>query len=106
MKKLTSDDNVIKNAKLGMVDKIRASIDIERLQEVLSEIYSIEDPEEIEYQGGDIIIHEDDLGVKLQYKVVLSQSVLLDGQGNLIIPNTEPAQESDDEGESSRSWEE
>ncbi len=94
MSRLTTGSDIMESAKREMVEKIRASIDMDRLREVFLEQYAVEVGDDIDYKSGDIVIHEDQVAVELEYEVILSLSVLIDGDGNPIIP--EPEEEGDE----------
>ncbi len=95
MSRLTTGTDIMENAKGEMIEQIRASIDMDRLREVFLEQYSVEVGDDIDYKSGDIVIHDDQIAVELEYEVLLSLSVLIDGEGNPIIPEPEDEEEPD-----------
>ncbi len=89
MSRLTTGSDIMENAKREMIEQIRASIDMDRLREVFLEQYSVEVGDDIDYKSGDIVIHDEKIAVELEYEVLLSLSVLIDSDGNPIIPEAE-----------------
>ncbi len=99
MSKLTIDSDVMENAKLEMIGMIRASVDMDRLREVFDEQYSFKDADEISFKNGDTVVYNDQVAVKLDYKVALTLSVMIDSEGDPIIPappEIEEAEKADD----------
>ncbi len=94
MSRLTTGADIMENAKREMIEQIRASIDMDRLREVFLEQYSVEVGDDIDYKCGDIVVHDDRIAVELEYEVLLSLSVLIDSEGNPVIP--EPEEEADE----------
>ncbi|MCP4686739.1 MAG: hypothetical protein GY859_01740 [Desulfobacterales bacterium] len=117
MSRLTTGSDIMENAKREMVEKIRSSIDMDRLREVFLEQYAVEVGDDIDYKSGDIVIHDDQVAVELEYEVLLSLSVLIDSEGNPIIPEAEEEADEPDNpearveeagqqaGEASQGWE-
>ncbi len=96
MSRLTIDSDVMQNAKREMVGMIRASIDLDRLREVFNQQYSFTDADEISFKDGDSVVYNDQVVIKLNYEVGLTLSVLIDGEGNPIIPETQESAETQD----------
>ncbi len=89
MSRLTIDSDVMENAKREMVGMIRASIDLDRLREVFNQQYSVTQADEISFKDGDTVVYNDQVAIKLNYKVGLTLSVMIDSEGNPIIPDSQ-----------------
>ncbi len=96
MSRLTTGSDIMENAKREMIEQVRASIDMDRLREVFLDQYSVEVGDDIDYKCGDIVIHDEQIAVELEYEVLLSLSVLIDSDGNPIIPEAEEEEEASD----------
>jgi len=99
MNRLTIDSDVMENAKREMVGMIRASIDLDRLREVFNQQYSVKNADEISFKDGDTVVYNDQVAIKLNYKVGLTLSVLIDSEGNPIIPDTPDSAETENAGD-------
>jgi len=95
MSRLTIDSDVMENAKREMIGMIRASIDLDRLREVFNQQYSFTDADEISFKDGDAIVYNDKVAVKLNYEVGFTLSVLIDSEGNPIIPENQESAETE-----------
>ena len=95
MSRLTIDSDVMENAKREMIGMIRASIDLDQLREVFNQQYSFTDADEISFKDGDTVVHNDKVTVKLNYKVGLTLTVLIDSDGNPIIPDADESAEAE-----------
>ncbi len=110
MNRLTIDSDVMENAKREMIGMIRASIDLDRLREVFNQQYSFNDADEISFKDGDTVVYNDQVAVKLNYEVGLTLEVLIDSEGNPIIPETQdnaedPIEEAGSQaGEAAQTW--
>ena len=93
MSRLTIDSDVMENAKREMIGMIRASIDLDQLREVFNQQYSFTDADEISFKDGDTVVYNDDVVVKLNYKVGLTLEVMIDNEGNPIIPEKQESAE-------------
>jgi len=93
MNRITLDSDIMENAKREMVGMIRASIDLDRLREFFDQQYSFKDADEISFKSGDTVVYNDQVAIKLNYKVGLTLSVLIDSDGNPIISDTQESVE-------------
>jgi len=116
MSRITLDSDIMENAKREMVGMIRASIDLDRLREFFNQQYSFTDADEISFKNGDTVVYNDQVAIKLNYKVGLTLSVLIDSEGNPIISDTQesaqtentedPVEEAGGQaGEAAKTWE-
>ena len=82
MSKPITTANVIEKAKQAFFKEMSAGIDINALNEILSEEYEITIGDDVEFKGGSIITSNGQVFYELQYEVTLSLRIQLDGEGN------------------------
>ena len=82
MSKPITTSHVIEKAKQAFFKEISAGIDMNALNEILSEEYEITIGDDVEFKDGSIITSNGQVFYELQYEVTLSLSVQLDGEGN------------------------
>lgn len=83
MKKV-ADSNAIQKAKDELVEKIKAALDLTEIRQILEEQHALEISDDISVNRGQMVIHDNKIAYKMEFEVLLSLSVLLDGEGNYI----------------------
>ena len=82
MSKPITTANVLEKAKQAFFKEMSAGIDINALNEILSEEYEITIGDDVEFKEGSIITSNGQVLYELQYEVTLSLRIQLDGEGN------------------------
>ena len=82
MSKPITTANVIEKAKQAFFKEMSAGIDINALNEILSEEYEVTIGDDVEFKEGSIITSNGQVFYELQYEVSLSLRIQLDGEGN------------------------
>ena len=82
MSKPITTANVIEKAKQAFFKEMSAGIDINALNEILSEEYEVTIGDDVEFKEGSIITSNGQVFYELQYEVSLSLRLQLDGEGN------------------------
>jgi len=82
MSKPITTASVIEKAKQAFFKEMSAGIDINALNEILSEEYEITIGDDVEFKEGSIITSNGQVFYELQYELSLSLRIQLDGEGN------------------------
>ncbi len=82
MSKPITTTDVIEKAKQAFFKEMSAGIDINALNEILSEEYEIAIGDDMKFKEGNIITSNGQVYYELQYEVALSLRIQLDGEGN------------------------
>jgi hypothetical protein len=81
--KLT-DAQVIANREQELFDSIIADLDWAAIEEIFKKQHNLEIQEDVEYKKGDIVSHDSTVAYRLDFKVKVNLSILIDRQGNFL----------------------
>ncbi|MBN1103066.1 MAG: hypothetical protein JXL84_06610 [Deltaproteobacteria bacterium] len=88
--KITSTD-VIRNGEKELMDAIIADLDWGSIETIFREKHHLPIEEDVEYKGGDIVIHNNEIAYRMEFEARVTLSVLLDREGNyLSVTGTGP----------------
>lgn len=73
-------------AKNEFLEKVKSALDLKQIKKILEEQHNLEITDDLEVNTADVVIHNNQLAFKMDFEVLLSLSVLLDGNGNFISP--------------------
>ncbi len=79
-----SDHEVIKSGEQELIDAITADLDWGAIEKVFKEKHNLGIEEDVEYQRGDIVVHNNQVAYKLEFNVNVVLSILLDREGKYI----------------------
>jgi len=79
-----TDSEVIKTGERELIDAITADLDWSAIEEIFHKEHNLKIEEDIDFQSGDIIPHNDQIAYQLKFEIKVSLSVLLDRDGNYI----------------------
>jgi hypothetical protein len=96
MQRLTVDENVLENAKIELIEKLKTNINLDSLKEICKENHGIKMISGIDCTSGDIVSHNGAIAYQLDYDIRFSMKLLIDSAGNCI----DIAMEKQDEPES------
>ena len=77
--------NMIGEAILGLIKKVKSSINIEQVRARCKQQPDIDKIAKVDFEHGDIVTHNDQVAFKLDYKISYKLCLLLDRKGNLIM---------------------
>ncbi|OQX25876.1 MAG: hypothetical protein BWK80_13265 [Desulfobacteraceae bacterium IS3] len=83
-----ADSGLIGKAKEELLTKIKTALDLKEIKKILEDHHNLEITDDLEVQSGEIIIHNNRIGYRMEFEVLLSLSVLLDEDGNYIPEET------------------
>ncbi|QTA91199.1 hypothetical protein [Desulfonema magnum] len=90
-----ANSQAIENAKSELVEKVKAALNLSEIKKILEDQHNLEISDDLEVNSGEMVIHNNQLGYKMEFEVLLSLSVLLDGDGNYIPPEDTPEENID-----------
>ena len=79
-----ANSGAIKNAKSELIDKVKSALSLKEIKKILEDQHNLEISDDLEVNNGDMIIHDNNIAYKMEFEVLISFSVLLDGDGNYI----------------------
>ena len=82
MSKPITTADVIEKAKQAFFKEMSAGIDINALNEILSEEYEITIGDDVDFKEGSILTSNGQVLYELKYEVTISLRIQLDGEGN------------------------
>ncbi|OQY53486.1 MAG: hypothetical protein B6245_22810 [Desulfobacteraceae bacterium 4572_88] len=85
-----ANSEAIQKAKNELVEKIKAALDLGKIKQLLEDQHALEISDDIEVNSGEMVIHDKTIAYKMEFEVLLSLSVLLDGEGNHIPTEESP----------------
>jgi len=80
--------DVIKNGEQELMDAISADLDWGAIERVFREKHHLNIEEDVEYKGGDMVVHNDHVAYRLEFIARVTLSVLLDREGNYLSVTT------------------
>jgi hypothetical protein len=80
--------DVIKNGEQDLMDAISADLDWGAIERVFREKHHLNIEEDVEYKGGDMVVHNDHVAYRLEFIARVTLSVLLDREGNYLSVST------------------
>ena len=78
----------IKSGEKDLMDSITADLDWGVLQEMIRQRHHLEITDDLEFSGGDIVVHENQVAYRLNFEVKVVLSVLLDREGRSLAVHT------------------
>lgn len=84
MNKVTTNHDTFADAKQELFEKIKAHIDMNRIRKICADLYGITQVDALEYQSGDLVVHNGQVTYKLDFKVSLVLPLLIDEKGDFI----------------------
>jgi len=106
--KITNTD-VIRNGEKELMDAIIADLDWGSIETIFREKHHLPIEEDVEYKGGDIVVHNNEIAYRMEFEARVTLSVLLDREGNyLSVTGTgprEPGDGGEDHGHSEKGYE-
>ncbi len=85
-----TDPDVIKDGEKDLFEAIKEDLDLNRIREILKEKVA---PDALESEGGSIVVHENRIAFKLDFRLVLRGSLMFDREGNYIPEGDETVPE-------------
>ena len=79
-----TDSEVIKNGEQDLIDAIIGELDWGTLDKIFREQHHLSIDEDVEYRGGDIVVHGNDIAYKLDFEAKVILSVLVDREGQCL----------------------
>ncbi len=89
MTKVASTE-ALEKAKNELLDKVKGALDLKEIRRILEDQHNLEISDDLEVHNSQIIIHNNRIGYKMEFEVLLSLSVLLDENGAYIPPDDTP----------------
>ena len=81
--KITGSES-IKASEKEFIDTINAELDWGALESVLLERHNFQLRDDVEYKGGDLVVHGAGIAYKLDFEIKLSLSVIVDRNGDCL----------------------
>ncbi|SHL53434.1 hypothetical protein SAMN02745216_05305, partial [Desulfatibacillum alkenivorans DSM 16219] len=78
----------IKTGEKDLMDSITADLDWSVLQEMIRRRHHLEITDDLEFSGGDLVVHDNQVAYQLNFEVKVVLSVLLDRDGRCIFVRT------------------
>jgi uncharacterized protein YjbI with pentapeptide repeats len=83
---ITIDQDMLAGAFRELIDKIRSNINDDQLKAICKAHQGVESIENIDFAKGDIVTHNDQVAIKLDFKISYIMSLLIDRRGNITAP--------------------
>jgi hypothetical protein len=97
--KITSTD-VIRNGEKELMDAIIAELDWGSIETIFREKHHLAIEEDVEYKGGDIVVHNNEIAYRMEFEARVTLSVLLDREGNyLSVTGKGPQDRAEEDGD-------
>ena len=81
-----TDPDVIKNGEKDLIEAVKEDLDLNAIKEILKKRMAAA---AISSQGGEIIVHNNEIAFRLDFDIQLSGSLIFDRQGNYIPESDE-----------------
>ena len=88
MDSIAIDQAMIEEAFRELINKIRSSINDDQVKAICREQHGIEKIDRIDFEHGNLVNYEDQVSIKLNFKISHTLSLLIDRRGNCIIPSS------------------
>jgi hypothetical protein len=85
---ISINQDMIEAAFRELIDKIKSNINDDQVKAICKEQYGIDKIDKIDFDHGNIVTHEDQVSIKLDFKISHTLSLLIDRKGNCIIPSS------------------
>ena len=85
--KLAKPENIAQNEK-EFIDTINAELDWEAIEKLLFKQHQFTLQEEIDYQDGSLVIHNDDIAYKFNFEIKVPLSIILNREGKCLKLST------------------
>ena len=82
------NQDMIEAAFRELIDKVKLNIKDDQVRAIYKERYGIDNIDRIDFEQGDIVTHEDQVSIRLNFKISHTVSLLIDRKGNCIIPSS------------------
>lgn len=83
-----TESEVIRNGEQELIDSIIAELDWGNVEGIFRQEHGLDINEDVEYEKGDMVVHDNQIAYRLDFKVKVTLSVLLDRHGNYISLET------------------
>lgn len=84
-----TDAELIRTSERELIDTITSDLDWSAIEEVFRAKHHLGLQDDVEYQRGDMVIHEGKIAYKLDFDVKVTMTVLFDRDGNCLSLSTE-----------------
>ncbi len=85
-----ANTQAIEKATNDLIENVKKALNLKEIKQILEDQHNLEISDDIEVNNGEVIIHNNQIVYKMEFEVLLSLSVLLDGQGDYIPPEDTP----------------
>jgi hypothetical protein len=75
---------VIRNSEKELMDAITGDLDWGSIERIFREKHHLGIDEDVEFQRGDLVVHENRIAYRLEFAARVTLSVLLDREGNYL----------------------
>lgn len=75
---------MIEEAIIDLIEKVKSNIQFDQVQAICKHQHVIDKIDKIDFKHGDIVTHDGEVAIKLDFKISYNLSLLLDRQGKLI----------------------
>jgi hypothetical protein len=83
-----TNESVIKNGEKELIEAIVGDLDWHTIESVFKEKHQLGIQDDVEYRGGEIVVHNGNVAYKLDYDVKLTLSILFNRSGDCLAVNT------------------
>ena len=96
---ISIDNAMIEDAFHQLIDKIRSNISEDQIKAICKEQHGIDKIERVDFEKGNLVSHESQVSIKLDFKISHTLSLLIDRKGNCSIPSYSNASMHSDSGD-------
>ena len=89
MESITINQDLLAGAFRELIDKVKSNLSDEQVKSICKAQQGVEAIENIAFAQGDIVTHNGQVAVKLDFRISYLLSLLIDRRGNCIIPSAE-----------------
>ncbi len=79
-----TDEEIIKAGEKELIDTITGDLNWDSIEQIIRKKHHIALEDDIEYQNGNIIVHNKQIAYKLEFKIRVSLSVVFNREGECI----------------------
>lgn len=79
-----AEKDVIQSSEKELIDTITGDLNWDAIEKIFKEKYNLGLQDDVEYQQGDIIVHNNQIAYKLDFEVKVRMSVLFDRKGDCL----------------------
>lgn len=89
MEAITVNQDMLAGAFRELIDKVKSNLTDDQIKTICKAQQGVEAIENIAFAQGDIVTHNDQVAIKLDFKISYILSLFIDRRGNCIIPSSE-----------------